>query len=155
VKTMKNSRAAGALIMLAVAFFAFAAGFFAGRMTAGGSYTISTELGPWSGIVSGNGPKRDTNPSDRRDGPGDGDITDAGKGPEGKTPQFPININTSGKEELMLLPSIGEVRAESIIAYREEHGPFRSIADIMQVSGIGEAIYDDIKDYITCGFPGE
>lgn len=59
-----------------------------------------------------------------------------------------VNINTATKEELMTLPGIGESRAESIIAYREENGGFRSIEDIMKVSGIKDAAFDKIKNYI-------
>ena len=59
-----------------------------------------------------------------------------------------ININQAKKEQLMSLKGIGETRARSIIEYREVHGPFIRIEDIMNVSGIGEAIYAGIKDYI-------
>lgn len=59
-----------------------------------------------------------------------------------------ININTATKSELMQLPGIGESKAESILAYRQEHGSFTTIEDIMQISGIKEAVYSQIKDYI-------
>ena len=61
----------------------------------------------------------------------------------------PININTADIEELDQLPGIGEVLAGRIIAYREEHGPFRIVEDITNVSGIGEGILSQIIDYIT------
>lgn len=60
-----------------------------------------------------------------------------------------ISINTASIEELMKLPSIGESKANSIIKYREENGPFKTIGDIKNVSGIGEALFEKIKDYIT------
>ncbi len=59
-----------------------------------------------------------------------------------------ININTATKEELMELPGIGESRALSIIAYREENGTFGSIEEIMLVSGIKEGAFAKIKAYI-------
>ena len=59
-----------------------------------------------------------------------------------------ININTASKEELMQLPGIGESRALSIIAYREKNGGFNDIKDIMNISGIKEAAFEKIKDYI-------
>lgn len=59
-----------------------------------------------------------------------------------------VNINTAGKESLMTLPGIGESRAESIIAYREENGGFQTIEDIMKVSGIKEASFNKLKAYI-------
>lgn len=59
-----------------------------------------------------------------------------------------ININTASKEELMTVGGIGESKATSIIAYREST-KFNSIEEIKNVSGIGEALFSKIKDYIT------
>ena len=60
-----------------------------------------------------------------------------------------VNINTALKEELTTLSGIGESKAEAIISYRKENGSFTNIRDIMNVSGIGEALFAKIKDYIT------
>ena len=60
-----------------------------------------------------------------------------------------ININTASVEELMNLPGLGEAKAKSIIEYREKNGKFKSIENIKEVSGIGETIFEKIKDYIT------
>lgn len=60
-----------------------------------------------------------------------------------------ININTASLEQLMSLSGIGESKAKSIISYREENGNFKAIEDITKVSGIGQALYEKIKDYIT------
>ena len=60
-----------------------------------------------------------------------------------------ININTAGVKELMTLSGIGEAKASDIISYREEHGPFSDISDIMKIQGIKEGIYHKIKDKIT------
>ena len=59
-----------------------------------------------------------------------------------------ININTASKEELMTLSGIGESKAIAIIEYRNNN-PFKNIEDIKNVSGIGEAAYQKIKDSIT------
>ena len=59
-----------------------------------------------------------------------------------------ININKAGLEELQQLQGIGEATAEKIIQYREEHGDFKQIEDLKNVSGIGDAKFDAIKDSI-------
>lgn len=60
-----------------------------------------------------------------------------------------VNLNTATKEELMTLKGIGEAKAEDIIAYRESHGGFSKIEDIMKISGIKNAAFEKIKDDIT------
>ena len=62
-----------------------------------------------------------------------------------------ININTADLEELQKLPSIGPVRAQRIIDYRNEHGPFTSVSELTSVSGIGLDRLDKIMDYATVG----
>lgn len=59
-----------------------------------------------------------------------------------------INLNTATLEELMTLSNVGESKAKNIIAYRESF-PFESIEQLKEVSGIGEALFDKIKDDIT------
>ena len=59
-----------------------------------------------------------------------------------------VNINTADADELDTLPGVGPVTAEAIIEDREANGPFTSIEDIMRVSGIGEAKFADMQDYI-------
>lgn len=59
-----------------------------------------------------------------------------------------ININTATKEELTTLTGIGESKANSIIEYRKTN-QFKSIEELKNVSGIGEALYESIKDSIT------
>jgi competence protein ComEA len=61
----------------------------------------------------------------------------------------PLNINKASQDELTQLPGIGSTKAEEIIHYRQEHGPFTNKEDIMNVSGIGETTYNQIKDLIT------
>lgn len=59
-----------------------------------------------------------------------------------------VNINTAEKELLMTLPGIGASKAEAIVAYREDQGTFASTEDILNVSGIGNGVYEKIKDLI-------
>ena len=60
-----------------------------------------------------------------------------------------VNINTAGKDELMTLTGIGEAKAQSILDYREEHGKFGSIEDLMLIEGIKEGVFNKIKEDIT------
>ncbi|MDR2074104.1 MAG: ComEA family DNA-binding protein [Oscillospiraceae bacterium] len=60
-----------------------------------------------------------------------------------------ININLATSTELKTLDGIGEVKANAIIAYREEFGNFSTIEDIKKVNGIKDEIFNRIKDYIT------
>ena len=60
-----------------------------------------------------------------------------------------VNINTANLNELMTLNGIGEAKAKSIIEYRESNGYFKSIEDIKNISGIGDKMYEKIKDYIS------
>lgn len=60
-----------------------------------------------------------------------------------------IDINRAETWLLEVLPGIGEVRAQAIVWYRIEHGPFRRIEDLLKVSGIGPATFDRIRGYIT------
>ena len=60
-----------------------------------------------------------------------------------------VNINTAQIYELTLLPGIGESKADAIILYRTECGGFQKPEDIMEISGIKEAVFAKIKDYIT------
>jgi competence protein ComEA len=62
---------------------------------------------------------------------------------------FPININTASRNTLTALPGIGETKAQAIIDYRTEHGPFTDPEQLMDVSGIGPATYEKLKDLIT------
>lgn len=62
---------------------------------------------------------------------------------------YPININTASVETLVTLPGIGEVKAQAIIDYRTENGPFTSLEAIQSVTGIGPATFEKIKDLIT------
>ncbi len=60
-----------------------------------------------------------------------------------------ININSADTRELIKLSGIGEVKAAAIVAYREEHGAFSSVEELLNVKGIGEKTLEKIRGYIT------
>ncbi len=69
--------------------------------------------------------------------------------PSGSGGQGQVDINTADAATLDTLPGIGPVTAQRIIEYREAHGPFAQIEDIMHVSGIGQSTFAKIRDRIT------
>ena len=63
--------------------------------------------------------------------------------------QLKINVNTADAEALQELPGIGEVLSQRIIDHREEHGPFATVDDMIDVKGIGEVTMEDLRDLVT------
>jgi competence protein ComEA len=66
-------------------------------------------------------------------------------------PKARVNINTAPASELETLPRIGPKVAQRIVDFRTKNGNFKKVEEIMKVQGIGEKIYDEIKDLITVG----
>ena len=62
-----------------------------------------------------------------------------------------VNLNTAGLEELDTLPGIGPARAQAILDWRTEHGPFRYVEELIYVSGIGEGILEGLIGLVTVG----
>jgi len=60
-----------------------------------------------------------------------------------------ININTASPTELETLSGIGEVLSATIVEYRDQNGPFASVDDLLDVSGIGPATLEEIRDQVT------
>ena len=67
---------------------------------------------------------------------------------KGESARIDTHLFKFGVEELALLPSLGEKRAKAIVEYREEHSKFENVEDIKNVKGIGESIFEEIKDKI-------
>ncbi len=65
------------------------------------------------------------------------------------TPSAPVNLNTATADDLDVLPGVGPATAASIIAYRDQHGPFSSVEQLSQVRGIGPAKLDAIRGLVT------
>lgn len=77
------------------------------------------------------------------------DIGESGENNNGGSSDIKININTATESQLDTLPGVGPSTAMKIIEYRNTNGKFKKIEDIKEVKGIGEAKYEDLKNYIT------
>lgn len=75
-------------------------------------------------------------------------IQDMAEHTEESTEDGLLDINSAEKEDLLALPGIGESKADTILAYRSEHGPFDKIEDLMNIPGIKEGVFQKIKPYI-------
>ena len=73
----------------------------------------------------------------------------AGASAGGAVPGALINVNTATATELEALPGVGEVIAQAIVVYRTENGPFTSVDQLLDVSGIGDATLANIRDLVT------
>ena len=60
-----------------------------------------------------------------------------------------LNLNTATLAQLDTLPGVGPVLAQRILNHRDQHGGFRSVGDLRQVEGIGDARYEQLKDLVT------
>lgn len=71
--------------------------------------------------------------------------------PEEEEAERPVDINTAGPEELTALPGIGEKLADRIVEYREKHGPFSTVDELTNVSGIGEGKLEALRGHVRVG----
>lgn len=72
---------------------------------------------------------------------------------EGESSEIGLDINRATVEQLEALPGIGTVIACRIVEYREKHGRFKTVQDLLNVSGIGPKRLAVIKDFVFCGPP--
>lgn len=122
---MKNARIQP-LILLTGIFAAFIVGFFAGRNI--NREPLHIEQAPAKAVVSAS--------------------IAAVTEPTGAAI---VNINTATAEQLQTLPNIGPKIAAQIISYRDEHGVFESVGELMNIPGIGEKKLEAIWDMVTTG----
>jgi competence protein ComEA len=92
-------------------------------------------------------PRQGEIPSPQAVGPGAG--AGSGAGAAGAAAGAPVNVNRATAAELESLPRIGPALAQRIVDWREAHGPFGSLADLMKVSGIGQKLFDGLAGLIT------
>ena len=62
-----------------------------------------------------------------------------------------LNLNTGTKDELVALPGIGPAKAQAIVDYRNQHGPFRTLDELRKVKGIGEKLFLQLKPELSLG----
>ena len=70
---------------------------------------------------------------------------------EGAAATYRVDLNRADVDELTLLPDIGKIRAERIVNWRAEHGPFRSLNDVRQATGISSSSLERLRDLVTLG----
>lgn len=68
---------------------------------------------------------------------------------EGAEPVFQVDVNSATKDELMLLPHVGERRAEQIVAWRATHGPFQRVEDVAHAAGLTQAQLNELRDHLS------
>lgn len=120
------------LIIITVAFAAFTLGFFLGRNRSSDTVTLSI-------------------PASMQTVPPETTIAVTEETIPSPTIIFPIDINLAGEEEFNALPGIGDVLAQRILAYRDEHGGFCAVEELLNVEGIGKKRFEDILDLIIIG----
>ena len=125
------------LVLITCVFAAFVFGFFAGRNLNRTPVQVRT-LAP----ATVSAPSEATVPEQT-------EHTEPEASAE--APSSPIDLNTATSEQLQTLPGIGPVYADRIIEYRNTHGPFTSVSQLLNISGIGQKRLAAIWDYITIG----
>ena len=125
---------AAAVLALFTAFALVCGTWFLARTSSPEPYRVNTAQRPTAEEVSSEG-------------------TESGEDtrPDSLLPGERIDVNTADVYDLQRLPGIGEKRALDIIAWREEHGPFRTVDELTEISGIGPATLEGLRDYAAAG----
>lgn len=125
------SRYEAAALGLTAAFVLFTAGWFFASHTQSEPYTVTVQQ---TAAPASSSAAQDTSDSQQ---------------PESLLEGERIPINTADVHELDRLPGIGPTKAQAIVDYRTQYGPFQSTDQLLEVSGIGEATLEGLLDYIT------
>lgn len=125
---MTVSKAEKAAIALCAAFVLFFAGWFARDVGQGGYYKVTADA-PF--------------PAEATSVPTKAVFV----------PDTLVDLNAASLDDLTGLPGIGAAKAQAILDYRTQHGPFTRIEDVMNVKGIGEGIFQQLEPYVTVTGP--
>ncbi len=60
-----------------------------------------------------------------------------------------VNINFASADEMASVPGLGEKKSQAIVKFREKHGPFARVEDLKKVDGIGDKLFEKIRQYVT------
>lgn len=108
------------------------------------------EMGGWKQLTGITGNLASADNTGNSVGAGNGSAVGApANGSAGTDDTGKINLNQADKNLLMTLSGVGEAKAEAIISYREKNGAFSAVEDVMQVTGIKEKLFEQIRDKIT------
>ena len=127
------SRFEKGVLLLTAGFVLFTGGWFLAGQNASEPYTITV-----SAPQESSAPALEETPAE-------------GERPDSLLPDEVIDLNAADAYDLDRLPGIGPAKAEAILTYREEHGPFQSVDDLLSVSGIGEVTLENLRPYVTAG----
>ena len=130
----EKTKYAAVVLALLAGFALFCAGRFSVQLSAAQPWQVNAAQAP--------APEEGQSPEASEE---------AGSYPESLLPGEVININTADVYDLQRLPGIGESRALGIIAWREEHGPFQTVEELTEVSGIGPVILENLREYAAAG----
>ncbi|NBI09171.1 ComEA family DNA-binding protein [Colidextribacter sp. OB.20] len=118
-----------AVLALTAGFVLFCGGWFSSRLSAAQPYQVTAQRRP---VLEEEAP-----------------VQEEGAYPDSLLPGEVINVNTADAYDLRRLPGVGEKRAQDIVAWREEHGPFETVDGLTEVSGIGPGILEGLREYVT------
>jgi competence protein ComEA len=137
---MRLDKRYGAFLILSIVFLAV-------FLLSSPRYAVHSKAAH-GGAASASGPS-----AFREDASGKASLENKGSAPvpgaKGVLPVFPVDINTAGVDDLMLLPGIGEKTAQRIVEKRKELGKFKSVDELTEVKWIGPAKLARIRDLVT------
>ncbi len=129
------------ILLLTAGFVLFTGGYFLAGQGEPEPYTVTAEAAPAEPSAPDPAVEEAAQASDAQEG----------ERPDSLLEGEVIDVNTADSYDLDRLPGIGPAKAEAILAYREEHGPFQSVEELLDVSGIGEVTLDNLRPYVTVG----